>query len=252
MNSHIKNLLSQGQRLDGRKFDEYRKVEVETGILPAAEGSARVKIGATEVLVGVKLEVMTPYPDNPNSGSIMINAELLPLSSPKFESGPPSIVAIELARVVDRGIRESGAVDFDALCITPGEKVWMVVVDVCPVNADGNLFDAAALGAMAALTNAVFPEYKDGKLNYEVKTDVKLPIKCKTTACTVIKIGEHLLVDPTPEEEEAAESRLTVASLDENTLCAMQKGGAGALTLETVNKIVELASKKATELRAFI
>src|SRR3989344_4561618 len=113
---HILELLGKDIRMDNRKFDEYRKVTVEYGISPkSAEGSARVKIGKTEVLAGVKMEVGEPYQDNPDQGTIIVNAELLPMSSPEFESGPPGISAIEMARIVDRAIRESKALDFKKL-----------------------------------------------------------------------------------------------------------------------------------------
>ena len=143
LRSHIISLLDANTRLDGRKFNEYRTpIEIEYGVVKTAEGSARVKIGETDVMVGVKLEVGEPYPDTPNEGTIIVGAELLPMSNPEFEPGPPGIQAIELARVVDRGIRESKALDFKKLCITPGEKIWIVIIDICPINDAGNLFDA--------------------------------------------------------------------------------------------------------------
>jgi len=90
------------------------------------------------VFAGVKLEIGTPYPDTPDEGGLMINTELIPLSNPEFESGPPGIQAIELSRVVDRGIRESKAIDMKKLCIEPKEKVWTVIVDIIPINDEGN------------------------------------------------------------------------------------------------------------------
>ena len=110
---HIISLLAKDMREDGRKLTEYRKpIKIEYGISPkSAEGSSRVMIGDTEVVAGVKLEVGKPFPDTPDDGVLMVNAELLPLSNPDFESGPPSIASIELARVVDRGIRESHMID---------------------------------------------------------------------------------------------------------------------------------------------
>src|SRR3989344_4544556 len=157
--SHIISLLNANTRLDGRKLTEYRKpIEIEYGVVKTAEGSARVKMGETEVMVGVKLDVGEPYPDTPNEGTIIVGAELLPLSNPEFELGPPGIQAIELARVVDRGIRESKAIDFKKLCIEKGGKIWMVVIDICPINDAGNLFDASSLAAPAALKDARYPE----------------------------------------------------------------------------------------------
>ena len=142
MKNHIIKLLNQGIRLDGRKLEEFRQpLTVEKGSFPQAEGSARVQIGNTDVIVGVKLETMAPYPDQPDKGSIMVGAELLPMARPDFESGPPSIDSIELARVVDRGIRESNAIDTKKLCIKEGELVWTVIIDIYPINDDGNIID---------------------------------------------------------------------------------------------------------------
>src|SRR3990167_7617811 len=131
LRSHIISLLNADTRLDGRKLTEYRTpIEVEYGVVKTAEGSARVKIGDTEVIAGVKMEVGEPYPDTPDEGTLIVGAELIPLSNPDFESGPPSIEAVELSRVVDRGLRESHAVDFGKLCIKKGEKVWTILLDI--------------------------------------------------------------------------------------------------------------------------
>ena len=134
--SYINSLLNQDHRIDMRKLDEYRKVKVELGISKNAEGSAKVTLGETVVLAGVKLDVGEPFPDNPDEGSIIVNTELSPIASPDFELGPPDAQSIELARVVDRGIRESNAIDFKKLCIKEGEKAWTVFIDLYSFNDD--------------------------------------------------------------------------------------------------------------------
>tara|TARA_Y100000031_G_C8238007_1_gene394312 strand:+ start:2020 stop:2793 length:774 start_codon:yes stop_codon:yes gene_type:complete len=252
LRDHIIKLFGSDTRLDGRKLTEYRKVSVETNVTVSAEGSARVKIGGTELIVGVKTEVMEPYPDAPDQGSIMVGTELLPLSSPEFEPGPPSIKAIELSRVVDRGIRESKTLDFKKLCIKEGEKVWMIIIDICTINDDGNLFDAAALGAVAALKNMKFPKYEDDKIDYKEKTSKGLDMKDFPITVTVIKIGDKFITDPSFEEEKVVDARLSVASLSDGTLCALQKGGDYPLTVEDVNKMTEIALDKSKELRKLI
>ena len=246
----IMKLLKSGTRLDGRKFSEFRKpIEVQCNYINTAEGSARVKIGDTEVIAGVKMEVGKPYPDNPDEGTIIVGAELLPMSSPEFELGPPGIQAVELARVVDRGIRESKTIDFKSLCIKPGEKVWLLLIDVISVNDAGNLLDAASLAALAALKSARFPEYNGEKIDYKKKTDKELELRNLPIAITVIKIGTSLIVDPDSEEEKATDARLTVTSMEDGTLCAMQKGGDAPLTKEDIENMVELAIEKGKELR---
>ncbi len=152
LRSYLLGLLEKGKRLDNREILDYRKpLTIEYGISKTAEGSAKVKIGDTEILAGVKLEVGTPYPDQPDQGSIMVGAELIPLANPEWDPGPPSLQAIELARVVDRGIRESKAIDFKSLCIEEGEKVWNVLIDIVILNDDGGLIDASGLAVLAAL-----------------------------------------------------------------------------------------------------
>ena len=143
MREHIYRMAASGRRVDGRAPDEPRTLEVRKGTIGTAEGSARVKLGKTDVLVGVKMGVGTPYPDTPNSGVLSTTAELIPMASPTFEAGPPGPAAVELARVVDRGIRETKTVDVEALCIVPKEKVWMMFIDIHILDYDGNLFDAS-------------------------------------------------------------------------------------------------------------
>jgi len=53
--------LSRGKRLDGRNFESYRDLEIEIGIIDKANGSAKVKLGNTEVLAGVKVETGEPF-----------------------------------------------------------------------------------------------------------------------------------------------------------------------------------------------
>ncbi|RLG17566.1 RNA-binding protein, partial [Nanoarchaeota archaeon] len=179
MNTSLKNfildLAKKGMRIDERGLNELREVKVSCGVSKNAEGSARVKLGKTEVMVGVKMDVGEPFADRPDEGILIVNAELSALASPEFEPGPPGEEAIELARVVDRGIRGANMIDLKKLFIEEG-KVWCVFVDIYVINHDGNLIDAAALGAVAALKDARFPKLEEGKVVYGEKTKKKLPI----------------------------------------------------------------------------
>lgn len=250
---HIEQSLKAGVRLDGRKSDEFRPIEIETGCITTAEGSARVKCGDAEVIAGIKLGIGSPFADRPDDGVLIVNVELLPLSSPEFEPGPPGEKAIEITRVIDRGIRESGAVDLKSLCIEKGEKVWLVNIDVCPVNTNGNLLDIGALAALSALQDAKFPKIEeDGTVNYKQKTDKQISINFKPVCVTVIKLGDNLIVDPTADEEKSADARLTITMRSEKELCALQKGGPVPLSIEEIGKMMEIAKAKTVELRKHI
>ncbi len=250
---YITSAIAKGTRLDGRKLDEFRQVTIETGVIHKAEGSARVHIGKSDVLVGVKLAVGTPFPDKQDEGVLIVGAELSPIASPHFESGPPGEESIELARVVDRGIRESHAVDMKKLCIIPGEKVWMINIDIHILNHDGNLIDAASLGAIAALKSAHMLGYDAEKkvIQYDVKGG-PLPLARTPIAISVVKVGNSLLVDPTFEEEEVMGTRLVVSTTEDGNLCALQKGGTIPLQFDEVDKAFQLSLEKGAELRELI
>ena len=240
------HLLDKGVRIDNRKLDEYRKISIETGVSNKAEGSARVKIGETDVIVGVKLEVGAPYLDKPDEGTIIVGAELLQMANPDFESGPPDANSVELARVVDRGIRESNAIDFKKLCIKSGEKVWLVLIDIYIVNDDGNLQDASSLAAIAALNDCKMPAYDGTKVDYKKRKE-KLPLLKKPIECTVVKIGKHLFVDPSLTEYKNVDARLTVA-YSNGSVNAMQKGGDSPFSIEEIEEALKIAKRKCDEI----
>jgi len=249
----IAQLLSKGKRIDGRGLTDYREIKIETGLIERAEGSARVRLGKTEVLVGTKIEVGEPFPDVPNEGVLTVNAELVPLASPTFEPGPPNENAIELARVVDRGIRESKAIGLEDLCIIPGKKVFIVFVDIYVLNHDGNLIDASALAALAALTNTKMSNYEVKNGEIEIKPGYKrLPIKNYPIAVTFAKINDKLIVDPWLEEENVMDARLTITFEKEGKICALQKGGSGHFTPKQILEAVKIASEKSEELRELV
>jgi exosome complex component RRP42 len=246
----IKEYLKEGKRFDERKPDEFRELTIETGISKNAEGSARVKLGKTEVLVGIKMDVSTPYPDSRDRGNLMVSTELLPLSSPRFESGPPSFDAIELARVIDRGIRESKFIELEKLCIKEGEKVWTVIIDIYSINDDGNLLDAAGLGAIAALKTARIPKYdeKAERVLFGEWTKNNIPLsKDIPISLTVHKIGNNLIVDPTKEEEDISETRVTICGCD-GVINSMQKGNSKELSVDEFHKILELTERTEKEI----
>ncbi len=243
----IYQLTEKGERIDKRNLDEYRPISVETGMVDTAEGSARVHMGNTDVLVGVKINLGEPYPDTPNKGILTTNAELVPIASPTFETGPPREGSIELARVVDRGIRESEAIDLEKLCVKEGEKVWVVFIDIHVLDYDGNLFDASALGALSALSKCTVPASR-----FEEGQDFQLPISHYPIACTTVKVENTLLMDPQLEEERVANARLTITIDESGAIRAMQKGLSGSFTIKEVNRIIESSITKAQENRKYV
>ncbi len=248
---YILKLLEKDERLDGRTLSEFRGVSIEPEIIKRAEGSARVLFGKTDVIVGVKMELGVPFSDMSDQGTLKTGAEFTPIAHPDFEPGPPREEATELARVVDRAIRESDCIELEKLIITEGEKCLEAYVDIHIINHDGNLIDASSLAAIAALLSTKIPKLENGKI---IRTEFsgKLPVRSKPVTVTVGKIIGKLLVDPIKEEEDMLESKLSVGSIDGGKISAMQKMGVGSLDDKDIDDMINIALKKAKELRKFL
>lgn len=243
------DLAREGKRADGRAFDEMREIKVEIDKFENAEGSAIVSLGETKILAGLKMDVGTPYPDNQDEGSISIGAEALPLAHPDYESGRPSDDEVELARVVDRGLRESKAIDFKKLCIVEGEAVWIGFLDFYALNGDGNLFDAGSIASLVTFNNAKIPKLDENNKIIMHEYDGKIKLARQPLLTTFVKVGGKILLDPTYVEEKAAEARFSVATSDDGFMTAMQKGVGGSFTLDEVNYMIDTAYKTADKIR---
>lgn len=249
----IESYLAEGKRIDGRTTTDYRDIIVEYEISKNASSAVKVKFGETEVLAGVHLALATPYSDSPNEGTFMTSAELHPMASQEFDIGRPGINSVELARVIDRGIRESGLIDFKKLCIKEGEKVWQVFVDIFAINDDGNLLDVAGLAALVALGRARMPTYNAEEDSVGEFTDEGIPLNKDVVSfsMTFHKVGNVIVADASKEEEVISKFRLTIAIGDnkgEPRITAMQKGKSGTISSEDMETILELAENKWKEM----
>ena len=243
--------LNEGKRLDGRNFDEYRKVEVKKNISLNAEGSARVKLGGTEVVAGIKLGIGEPYPDLPDAGGLSTGVELLPAAAPEFEAGPPGEESIEIARVVDRAIRESKSIDLKSLCIREGELCYIVFLDFYVVNHDGNLFDACAIAGLASLLDCKVPKVEDDKIVPKEYVG-KLKIQKKPMLCSFAKIKNHIVLDPGLEEDMVLDARFHCGVTEDDLLVAFQKGGNGSFKEKEINDAIDIALRESKKIRKLL
>ncbi|PIW32743.1 MAG: exosome complex component Rrp42 [Nitrosopumilales archaeon CG15_BIG_FIL_POST_REV_8_21_14_020_37_12] len=247
----ILELLEQGKRVDGRALDEPRELVVETNAIPKANGSARVRLGDSEVICGVKIQPDRPFPDMGDKGIFICTAELLPLSDPSVETGPPGPDVIELARVVDRGIRESHMIDLSQLVIEKDKSVVGVFADNVVVDYDGNLFDACAYAATAAILSSKTPKWE---LKNDVPTIVEgkeseVPVTTIPVSVTMGKIGRHIIVDPNADEWVCMDARITITTDSDGNICALQKGGSDGFSFDEVIKCGEISVKVGSKIR---
>ncbi len=227
--------LAKGKHLDNRELFEYRPIRFHFNVSENAEGSCLVELGNTKVIAGVKVETKEPFPDFPDEALLVVNAEYSPTSAYETIAGPPDINDILLARLVDRAIRSSEAIDFKKYVIEPGKEVYAFYLDLVVLDNDGNALDAALLAALGALAKTKF----DGQ---------KLELKDYPTYVTFGKVGNTLLADPTKEEEELIEGKISIAYNQKGEIVAIQKDK-GEFTLEEIDFIVDKGKELAEKLR---
>ena len=249
--SQILELLEQGKRVDGRSLDEPREVLIETNTIPKANGSATVRLGNSEVICGVKIQPDRPFPDMGDKGIFICTAELLPLSHPSVETGPPGPDVIELARVVDRGIRESHMIDLSQLVIEKDKSVVGVFADNVVSDYDGNLFDACAYAATAAILSSKTPKWE---LIDDVPTLIEgqesnVPVMTIPVSVTMAKIGKYIVVDPNADEWDAMDARITITTDSDGNICALQKGGNDGFTLDEIINCGEISVNVGSKIR---
>ncbi|MBD3194642.1 MAG: exosome complex protein Rrp42 [Candidatus Lokiarchaeota archaeon] len=248
---YIKNNLKKEQRVDGRGLWDYRDFEIKTGIITAAEGSCDISLGGTRIMIGVKYDVGTPFPDTPDEGVCTVMAELLPLASPLFERGPPDEESIELARVVDRGIRHADCVQTKKLCIQKDEAVYIIFIDMYVINHSGNMIDCGAVGSLAALLSAKIPQGKwtengpEWTGEYISGKDIinELPL-----AITFGKIDDMLFLDPNLAEELVSDGRITI-SVTKDQITSIQKSGSTTFEIDEIKMLSKKAFEAADKLR---
>jgi len=250
---YIISNLRKEERIDGRGLWEYREFQIKNDIIASAEGSADVSLGDTKIITGLKYEVGEPFPDLPNEGVCTVMAELLPLASPLFERGPPDEQSIELARVVDRGIRHADCVQTKKLCIKEEELVYILFVDMYVINYAGNLIDAGGVSALTTLISAHIPEgvWNEDKREaewtgkYLTGKDIvnELPF-----VVTYGKIDDIVFLDPSLPEELVCDGKISV-SVTEEKITSIQKSGAATFSIDEIKSLGEKSLEIGKKLR---
>ncbi|OMO81779.1 hypothetical protein CCACVL1_12223 [Corchorus capsularis] len=268
----IKNALQSEIRIDGRKPYEYRKIAIKFGRQVLAsfinlpifvfsstqnreDGSSEVQLGQTRVMGIVTAQLVQPYRDRPKEGILSIFTEFSPMADPSFETGRPGELAVELGRTIDRGLRESRAVDTESLCILAGKFVWAIRIDLHILDNGGNLVDAANIAALAALLTFRRPECslggEDGQEVIvhppEIREPLSLMVHHLPIAITFGFFSDEsiLVLDPTHNEEAVMGGRMTTTVNANGDICAIQKAGGEGVPQRVIMQCLQLATSKA-------
>ncbi|PVD21192.1 hypothetical protein C0Q70_19360 [Pomacea canaliculata] len=243
-------------REDGRSCDDYRQMELETGLISNTSGSARLRLANTEILVGIKVELEEPKPEKPDTGRLEFFVDCSANATPEFEGRGGEDLATEIMNFLSHSYSSETVLDLKSLCLVPSKLCWVFYVDVLLLECGGNLFDAASIAVKAALFNTKIPnvsisqESEDTELNvsddpYDVKR-----IDVSRTPCiiTLSKIGHCHVVDASQKEEACCLARLMMAVTAEGNVTAMVKEGSGSLDPSSVSDMMQSGKKIGQEL----
>jgi len=248
----ILSYLEKNKRLDGRSLLEMRELRLVPNYIEKAEGSCFVSLGKTKIIAGIKVSIGSPYPDTPNQGAFIVNMETMPIASPSFELGPPSEPGIETARVVDRGIRSAEFIDLESLCIEPGKSVYLLFIDLYPIDDNGNLVDAAFYSAIGALLTARLPKVEIEEEKPVLIRDETVPLKVRMEnlpiQLTYGKILNKIILDPTNQEELLIDYKITMA-IARGNIVGIQKSGKGAADIDDIIFVANDLKSRAEKIR---
>ncbi|XP_048494620.1 uncharacterized protein LOC104887169 isoform X2 [Beta vulgaris subsp. vulgaris] len=240
----IQGGIAQDLRCDGRKRLCYRPIHVDTGVIPQANGSARVRIGGTDVIASVKAELGRPNSSQPDKGKVSIHIDCSATAAPIFQGKGGEALSTELAADLQRCLLggKSGAgagIDLSSLSIVEGKVCWDLYIDGLVVSCDGNLLDVLGAAIKAALSNTGIPKVNviaadatSAGDQPEVDVSDEEFLQFDTAAVPVIvtltKVGKHYIVDATEEEESQMSSAMSISVNRKGLICGLSKrGGAG-------------------------
>jgi ribonuclease PH len=192
-------------RPDGRKPDELRPVEIVTGYLKTAEGSALITVGNTQVLCAASVESsVPPFLRNTGKGWVTAEYSMLPRATStrtarEVAKGRPSGRTHEIQRLIGRSLRS--VVDLAAL----GER--SIILDCDVIQADGGTRVASITGAYVALAIAV-------KQMVRFKMVSKSPLTGAVAAISVGMLHGEAILDLCYEEDSRAEVDANIVMTD--------------------------------------
>nr|CAD1824461.1 unnamed protein product [Ananas comosus var. bracteatus] len=112
------------------------------------------------MVAAIKLEVMTPPAESSDEGSVAVDFYMPPICSPTVRPGRSAEVAPVISKQLSDVIMSQLQFWDDKLegpVLNKRKASWIAYLDIYCLNADGSLFDAALVSAVAAFTHLEIP-----------------------------------------------------------------------------------------------
>lgn len=231
-------------RCDGRNQHDFRRKEIQLGVIAQATGSSRVRIGGTDVIVAIKADIGPPLEDQPNHGRLVFSVECSPVANPAFRGRGGDELSSEITKSLERMMFASSSstkaaiqhqpLDLSQLSIISGKSCWILYIDALLLDIDGSYIDTVSVAFKAALFDAKIPKIEliqgqnlEGEPEYEVDDDPECCVSIDTSKIPIYlricRIGDASIVDPSGNEEECSSAMIDVAVNRQGKICALTK-----------------------------
>lgn len=261
---YITDGIRQGIRVDGRSPDAIRKFELQLGVIPSANGSARIQSKGCDIYVGVKCEIGKPELEKPDQGMAKVMIEFgcsALVSTQALMSRQANLEAEAYGEYISRHIQKMclSSLDMTQFSIEKGTTCWIVAVDVLVERFDGPLIDPISIAVRAALMDLELPSVAV-PAPQKGEQDAKSSIPCVDLLGTFwhpipnsslcISVGVYcnnsmILVDLDKHEEYLAKNKdccLVSVSVDSLGRCSgMHKHGTGSIDPNILPSVVAAA-----------
>ena len=276
-------------RGDGRGPGDLRKIQTTLNRWDnGAECTAQW--GSTRVSATLTGSLQPPNPDRPSEGVLSISVELSPMASTSFgiaapittapgggggassggaDAGLPAmtdshqkLLSNRIVRCLERIILTGGALDTEALCVSAGDWVWNLTLQVRLLDHGGNALDASVLAAMAVLRHYRKPQATDGQaLHADVREPTPLPLHHTPLTCSFALIHADdmalstnstctvaALLDPTDREELVQTGVISMGMNVHAEVCLLDFGGGCELKAPQLRQCWKLAETAIVQL----
>lgn len=229
------------KRIDGRKADELRPVNIIKDFMPNAHGSCLIECGHTRVLCTAMLtESVPPFLEGTGKGWLTAEYAMLPGSTIKRkqrEGLKQDGRYTEIKRLIGRSLR--AVTDFAAL----GENTMYIDCDV--IEADGGTRTASITGSFIAYALAADKLIKGGVLQ-------KSPIKEYVAAVSCGIVEDRVFLDLCYAEDSNAQADMNMVMTDTGGIIESQcTGEKRPVTTEELQQMTLLAKNGIAQLLQF-
>ena len=195
---------------------------------------------------------------------MQFSVSLTPFAESEMRSKAQAEESIEASRVIERGLKESRAIDLESLCVLPGRSVWHIFVDIRVVNDDGNALGAAGLAGLGAVCcfrrpdTSVNTDIPGGIVLHPTHERESVPLTMHFIPVPVVfsifressqkSISDTVILDPNLKEEMTATGSVLTTITPQGDICAVQKSQGTGISPNDLMLLLNISRKISSDI----